>query len=333
MKYSKNSIKMKDVNQQMNDYYNAVMKLNGVSNEDGISKGIKPTDLTMRDINAGVTIPYYGEREGGNSLTTMCMSCDTGIATTRLHKNCHVEHEDLELTVAAYQTLVDKKGSMIIDVDAEDDDLHDEDEQAQYKHIWPACIGQFPPTHCKKCASALSTIEPSLKFLTNMAGCWCGVEAKDVKHGKHKCYYCTENSKLSNKNIVVRTLTGLKKALIDEKKREVTCPYCQTSMRVIFQHGYTSAAGAGTRGCKVDWCNKRCIKFDNTIGKWDSVRADVERARLANKEMSSDKREGLIATAAGRCIGKRPERKITARQIPKICNSCFNATRKSQAKH
>ena len=110
MKYSKNSIKMKDVNQQMNDYYNAVMKLNGVSNEDGISKGIKPTDLTMRDINAGVTIPYYGEREGGNSLTTMCMSCDTGIATTRLHKNCHVEHEDLELTVAAYQTLVDKKG-------------------------------------------------------------------------------------------------------------------------------------------------------------------------------------------------------------------------------
>ena len=115
---------MKDVNQQMNDYYNAVMKLNGVSNEDGISKGIKPTDLTMRDINAGVTIPYYGEREGGNSLTTMCMSCDTGIATTRLHKkscdtgiattrlhkNCHVEHEDLELTVAAYQTLVDKKG-------------------------------------------------------------------------------------------------------------------------------------------------------------------------------------------------------------------------------
>ena len=104
-------------------------------------------------------------------------------------------------------------------------------------------------------------------------------------------------------------------------------------MRVIFELGKTSAAGKGTRSCKVDWCNKRCINFDNTIGRWDSVRADVERARLANKEMSSDKRDGLIATAAGRCIGKRPERKITAKRIPKICNSCRSATRKSRAKH
>jgi hypothetical protein len=43
-------------------------------------------------------------------------------------------------------------------------------------------------------------------------------------------------------------------------------------MRVIFELGKTSAAGKGTRSCKVDWCNKRCINFDNTIGKWDSVR-------------------------------------------------------------
>jgi hypothetical protein len=147
-----------------------------------------------------------------------------------------------------------------------------------------------------------------------MAGCGCGVEAHDVKHGKHKCYYCTENSKLSNKNIVVKTLVSLKKILVDNQKRDVTCPYCKSSMSIICQKN-TSATGKGTRGCKVDWCNKRCINFDNTIGEWGSDRANVERARLANIEMSLDKRESLIAIAAGRCIGKRPERKLGNRHL------------------
>ena len=203
-------------------------------------------------------------------------------------------HGDLELTLEVYQTLENKKSSMIIDVDAEDDDLDDD----EYKHIWPECIGKYHPTHCKGCASALSQIEPSLKFLTNMAKCGCGVEAKSAKSGHHKCYLCIENTTLANKNIIVTTLEGLKNILKDKRKIEVTCPYCKSSTRI---EKYTSAAGKGTRSCKVDWCNKRCINFDNTIGKWDSVRADIERARLANKEMSSDKREGLIATAAGRC--------------------------------
>ena len=156
-----------------------------------------------------------------------------------------------------------------------------------------------------------------------MARCGCGVEARSAKSRQHKCSHCTDNTTLANKNIIVGTLVGLKKILIDEKKREVTCPYCQTSMRVLFQLGKTSAVGVGTRGCKVDWCNKRCTNFQNTIGKWDSDRADVERARLANIAMSSDKREGLIATAAGRCIGKRPEG-----NRKKICNQCRHAKSK-----
>ena len=202
---------MKDVNDTMSAYYKSVMNLRGVSEEDGVTKGIIPDKLTMSNINAGVTIPFYGDIDGNNKLSTLCMSCNVGIATTRLHRNCHVVHKQLELTLEAYQTLENKKSSMIIDVDDEDDDLDNEDEQAQYKHIWPECIGKYHPTHCKGCASALSQIEPSLKFLTNMARCGCGVEAKDVKHGVHKCNCCTENTTLANKNIVVRTLTDLKK--------------------------------------------------------------------------------------------------------------------------
>lgn len=69
---------------------------------DGMLKGIYPSELTMTNINAGITIPYYGPP------TLMCMSCEMGIATTRLRKNCHVVHEHLELTIKAYQTPADK---------------------------------------------------------------------------------------------------------------------------------------------------------------------------------------------------------------------------------
>jgi len=57
-------------------------------------------------------------------------------------------------------------------------------------------------------------------------------------------------------------------------------------------------------------CNRTC---DSDIGKWDSVRADGERAR------------GLIATAAGRCLGKQPERKSSSRTPRKTCNQCKNS--------
>lgn len=87
----------------MTAFYNDVIKLRGVSEEDELSKRIYPTELTMMNINAGITIPYYGDRDEGNSLTTMlCMSCETGIAATSLHKNCHAVYEHLELTIKAY---------------------------------------------------------------------------------------------------------------------------------------------------------------------------------------------------------------------------------------
>ena len=92
---------MTEVNDQMSAYYNAVMNLSGLSEEDGVSKGISPNKLTMKNINAGVTIPFYGDIDGENKLSTLCMSCVTRKATTRLHKNCHVVHEHLELTLKA----------------------------------------------------------------------------------------------------------------------------------------------------------------------------------------------------------------------------------------
>jgi hypothetical protein len=202
---------------------------------------------------------------------------------------------------------MNEKSSTIIDVDAEDDELDDEDDLAKNKHQWPASIGKYYATHCKRCASNLSEIEPTLEFLTNMAGSGCGVKAYNAEHGKHKCLYCTHNTTLSNNNIVVNTLSGLKKLMVDKRRRDESCPYCQTTTRIT--SNATSAAGKGTRSCKLDWCNKRCINFTNPAGKWDSDRADKRRATLTGTTMSSDEMEGQIATAAGRCTGKRATNK------------------------
>jgi hypothetical protein len=84
-----------------------------------------------------------------------------------------------------------------------------------------------------------------------------------------------------------------------------------------------SAAGKGTRSCKVDWCNKCCINFTNRAGKWDSDRADKMRATLTGTTMSSDEMEGQIATAAGRCTGKRKTNR-------KKCGSCEYKNRKKR---
>jgi hypothetical protein len=94
-KYESNDMKMSEVKKEMSAYQKALMNLDGVSNEDGKSKGIVPDAFTMMNIKEGITIPYMGDTR--NNVSTRCMSCDVNIAATRLHRDCYVKHKNVEL--------------------------------------------------------------------------------------------------------------------------------------------------------------------------------------------------------------------------------------------